>query len=268
MSILQRFFALNRVFCDKIASHLPQTKPNFWERYAKSVAHYMNNIPNQMVVDIGSGKHCFFAQYRNSAMQTHIIGVDISEEQLKENRDVDETRIADAARELPFADGEVDMIVSQSAMEHLRDVDQFVKESARVLRSGGAFIHLFPSKNAPFALFKRMVPNEVSRRCLHFFWPESRDWGGFAAYYDNCSYRAVQKLLAKHGFEILSIETSYYQSNYYAFFAPFYLLSALYEMLIYRLGLRFLSAHILVVAAKKRQQKNVSTLYLQKGNQP
>jgi SAM-dependent methyltransferase len=254
MSILQRFFALNRELCEKIGSHLPQTKPNFWERYVKSVARYMNAKPKQIVVDIGSGKHCFFARYRDPAMQTRIIGVDISEEELKENRDVDEVRIADAGRELPFADGEVDMIVSQSAIEHLRDVNQFVKEAARVLRPGGAFIHLFPSKNAPFALFKRMVPNRLSRGCLHFFWPESRQWGGFEAYYDNCSYRAVQKLLAKHDFELISIETSYYQSNYYAFFAPFFLLSALYEMLIHKLGLRFLCAHILVEAAKMRQR--------------
>ena len=44
---------------------------------------------------------------------------------------------------------------------------------------------------------------------------------------------------------------SYYQSRYFGFFVPLYLMSALYEALIRALGIRDLSAYLLIVARKR-----------------
>lgn len=52
------------------------------------------------------------------------------------------------AEQLPFADGEFDLVVSHEVFEHIADVESAVKEHRRVLKSGGLAyinIHLFPS---------------------------------------------------------------------------------------------------------------------------
>jgi SAM-dependent methyltransferase len=44
------------------------------------------------------------------------------------------------AREMPYADGEFDVLLSLEAISHYLDVDGFLAEAARVLRPGGAFV--------------------------------------------------------------------------------------------------------------------------------
>ncbi|MDZ7700087.1 MAG: class I SAM-dependent methyltransferase [Deltaproteobacteria bacterium] len=43
-------------------------------------------------------------------------------------------------KRLPFADGSVDMVVSHVALHHLPDPIQMLRETARVLKPGGAFL--------------------------------------------------------------------------------------------------------------------------------
>ena len=47
------------------------------------------------------------------------------------------------------------------------------------------------------------------------------------------------------------MRVSYYQSEYFDFFVPFFLLSALYELIVRALGLRDLGAVALVVARRR-----------------
>ncbi len=50
---------------------------------------------------------------------------------------------------------------------------------------------------------------------------------------------------------MVGVHTSYYQSQYFDFFVPLYLVSALYEALIQALGVKNLCAYLLIVARKK-----------------
>lgn len=74
---------------------------------------------------------------------------------------------------------------------------------------------------------------------------------GFPAFYDKCYYSAIKQLLGKHGFEIIEIKLSYYQSRYFNFFFPLFLISVIYEILLMVMGVKDLCAYILVVARKK-----------------
>jgi SAM-dependent methyltransferase len=210
----------------------------------------MNERPNQLVVDVGGGKSCPFAKYRRPGFGTRIVAVDVSADEIEENRDVDETRTADIMQELPFEAGEVDMIVSRSVLEHLVDLEAFVANSARVLKPGGYFIHLFPGRFAPFAIINRMFPQRLSRRILFFLHPQTVGICGFPAFYDRCSYSALARLVESRGFEIEEQRMSYYQSRYFDFFFPLYLLSVGYELLARASGLSDLSAYVLIVARK------------------
>ena len=78
----------------------------------------MNSRPNQIIVDVGGGKSCTFAQYRDPTQKARIIVGDVSQEELDYNIDVDEKKVANIARGLPFETEEVDLIVSRFVLEH------------------------------------------------------------------------------------------------------------------------------------------------------
>jgi ubiquinone/menaquinone biosynthesis C-methylase UbiE len=249
--MLGRFLELNRRICRALEEYFPQAKLDVYGLYNEAVAKRMNSTPGQIVADVGGGKSCSFAKHRVSNAGTKIIAVDVSEEELKGNLDVDEARVADVTRELPFSPEEVDLIASSSVLEHLSNLEGFIANSGYALKSGGYSIHYFPCKFAPFAVINQLLPRVVSRKLLFSLRPEMKGVGGFPAFYDNCYYSAITALLEKHGFDVVDVRFSYYQSPYYFFFVPLFLLSALYELIISSLKVKNLSAYMLVVARKK-----------------
>jgi len=250
-STARRFLDINKKLCQKIEPYLPQTKIDLGALYIELVTRYMNSRTNQTIVDVGGGKSCPFAQYKDPTQQTRIVAVDTSEDELKHNIDVDEKVVANIAQGFPFEAEAVDLIVSRSVLEHLESVEEFMARSATSLKKGGYFIHLLPSKFAPFALINQVLPHTVSTKVLDSFKPEMKGICGFPAFYDNCYYSAISRLLAKYDFEIIDIYISYYQSSYFSFFAPLFLASALYEMSILKLSAKNLCAYLLIVARKK-----------------
>jgi len=247
---LQNFFNANRALCRAIEPYLPQANPNPFVDYGETVIQHVNSRPSQIVIDIGGGKSCPFAKLVNAASNARIVAVDISGEELRQNREVGLRVVGNLMGEIPLASEAADIIVSRSVLEHLEDVDSFMRECFRVLKAGGRTIHLLPSKYALFAILNRMLPNAVSKRLIALFHPGSAGICGFPAFYDRCYFSAMKRLFEQNGFRIVRMEVGYDQSGYYSFFLPFYLLSALYEMLVHALRLRNLGAHVLVVAEK------------------
>ncbi len=249
--MLTSFIRVNRDLCNRIERRLPHTKTILSIVYEELVAAKMNAAPGLTVVDVGGGQFCPFAGYRDPAMKPRIVAVDVSAEELRENRGADETRVADIMTRLPFEDDEVDLVVSRSTLEHLRDVDAFVGEAHRILKPGGWTIHLLPCRNAPFAVLNRALPPKVSRQLLHSLRPESRGIGGFPAVYDRCSPSALCAAFTRHGFTVESMRYGWYQSRYFSFFVPMYLGSVGYELAVRGLGASNLCAHMLLVARRE-----------------
>jgi SAM-dependent methyltransferase len=254
MTIIQMFrgfFSANRRICRKFEPYLPQAKTDMYDLYEKVVAQYMNSMADQTIVDVGGGKACPFAEYRYPSQKAKIIAVDISEEELKHNTDVDEKRVANVSQGLTLGTEEADLITSRLVLEHLESLDGFVASSRQALKRGGYFIHLFSCKYAPFALINQTLPHTLSRKVLYFFRPEEKGISGFSAFYDSCYYSGISKLLRQYDFEVVDIHPSYYQSRYFDFFVPLFLVSALYEMLIEALGMTNLCAFLLLIARKR-----------------
>jgi SAM-dependent methyltransferase len=248
---LTSFIRWNRQASGILEDRLPQARTDPREIYAQTVARYMNARPDPVLVaDVGGGKTCPFAPLREPGRGIRIVAVDVSAEELAPNTDVDEKRVADIARELPFADGEADLVVSSSVLEHLERTDRLVAESHRVLKPGGYAIHLFPSRFAPFAVANQLLPRRVSRRILRFVFPDSEGILGFQAHYDRCYASAMRALHERLGFEVVDLSVGYYQSDYVSVFVPAYVLSALYELLLYGLDLKNLGANVLLVARR------------------
>ncbi len=253
MRLLHGFLRANRRLSARLERRLPQAGVNVQRDYEHVVAEHMNARPGLVVVDVGGGKKCQFAKYRRPELETRIVAVDIDPDEMEGNDDVDEKRVADASERLPFGDGEVDLVASRSVLEHLPDTGAFLREAHRVLRPGGVTIHVFPSKWAPFSLANRALPHGLASRLVHFFIPGSKGILGFRTFYDRTYATAMRRVLEESGFEVVEERVRYYQAEYFSFFVPLYAVNALYELAVYRLGLRNLGAAVLVVARKPDQ---------------
>lgn len=230
---------------------MPQARTDIFSRYEQTVARYMNARRDQIVVDVGGGRSCPFAKHKNRLANAKIIAVDVSPDGMKHNRDVDGKVVADVLKALPFENEKVDIVVSSSVLEHLERLEDFIATSSRILKTDGHFIHLFPSKFAPFALINQMLPKKLSRRLLYFFNPQSVGVCGFPSFYNKCYYSAMKPLLKKHGLEMVDVHCGYFQSPYFSFFIPFFVLSAVYEIILQAMGAKNLCAYLMVVARKK-----------------
>jgi SAM-dependent methyltransferase len=250
MPLLAQFLALNRRLSKATEDRLPATfKRHLHTVYKFEVAALVNRQLGQVVLDIGGGKECPFLPFVEEPRRQLIVAIDYSAEELHANLGLDRRIVADAAAPtFPFRDSSADLIVSRSVVEHLHDNRMFFENCARVLRPGGVLVHTFPCKFAPFALLNQILPNRVTRRLIAAFHPQWQQDCGFLAFYDRCYFSAVQRLLECTGFKNLRFTFRYYQSIYFDFFFPLYVVMLAYDLAISFLGIRNLACAILVTA--------------------
>ena len=248
--MLKAFIHANRRCSLWLAQYLPNAQRHTYRVYPKTVQAFLISEGPRTVLDIGGGRTCAFADPRDPGWTGRLIAVDIAPEELRLNGVADARIVLDGTQGYPFADGAVDMITSRSVLEHLSNLDSFLEQASRVLRPGGYFIHWIPCKFAPFAVINAMLPNSIARRLLFFLDESKVGICGFPVVYDRCYPAAIRRLFTTHGFEIVELRPSYYQSSYFAFFVPLFLLSSAYEIVLQWLGVENLCAHALVVARK------------------
>jgi SAM-dependent methyltransferase len=250
--MFRAFFKANQRACAGLEPWLPTARGHTFRLYPERVARCLRPGTVRMVLDVGGGRTCAFAALRPPEWSGKIVAMDVAPEEIARNQSVDARIVADLTRGLPLADESVDLMASRSVLEHLANLESFVAEASRTMRPGGYFIHLAPCRFAPFAVMNRLIPNRVARKLLYFTNPNIKGICGFPAVYDRCTPAALRRLFTAHGFEIEECRPSYYQSQYYSFFLPFFLLSTAYELVIQALGWETLCAHVLIVARKRR----------------
>jgi SAM-dependent methyltransferase len=254
MSLLARFIGVNQQLSKVTEDRLPAAfRRHIQTLYKHKAAELINRRPGQVVLDIGGGKECPFLDYLEAPHRHLIIALDVSETELRRNRQLRYKIVADAAaNQFPFRDGAADLVVSRSVVEHVRDNAAFFANCARVLRPGGVMVHAFPGRYAPFALINQLLPNWLARRLVGYLHPDwvEEDNYGFLAFYDRCYFSAVRDMLRRNGFEDFSFDLLYYQSIYFNFFFPIYLLMLAYDLMASALGIRNLASGIVVTAAR------------------
>jgi ubiquinone/menaquinone biosynthesis C-methylase UbiE len=119
------------------------------------------------LLEVGCGAGRYTRAFLHYRPDLEIHGCDISHVALDEAREADrarkiEYRIGDAL-ELPYQDGEFDIVVLFDVFEHVTDVGLAASEAARVLKPGGVFHCFVPcegNKRTFFSLLRRskLVP--------------------------------------------------------------------------------------------------------------
>jgi len=245
-SMLQRFFQANRALSRRFMRFFPFSQVLPFHEYEEVVVSFMNRLPKPVILDVGAGTGSLFSPDKPPGGR--VICLDISREQLAQNRDADELLLADAGQEIPLPDASVDLVVSRAVIEHIKSPQDFFRHSHRVLKPGGYAIHVLPCKLAWFAIINRLLPQSLGRKILFYLKPSSRGEGGFPAFYHKCYYSGIRKILGETGFILKEARFYHLQHLYFDFFFPLFLLSAFYETLT--LPIKNLCSIMLFVAQK------------------
>ena len=223
-----------------------------WESFRSKAAELIRALPDGAVVlDLGGGASCSYADAVEPPGRIRLIAVDISAEELAQNTDVAETRVADVAKQLPMPDASVDLILSQALLEHVDGVPAAIRHMARVLKPGGASLHLVPGRNSLFGIAARLLPFGPLLRMTLRFAPWFQDYNfGFQVYYDHCYPQALEREFQAAGFSDVRMQISWSCEDFFVGVYPLYLLHALYEQLVRRLRLRRMAAYTVVHAVR------------------
>lgn len=251
ISYFDKFVQMNKRVCDSIERLLPQQfTRSLLYRHELVAAEKMNARAGQIVVDIGGGHQAPFARHRQRDLNTFIAGVDILPSQVRGNSSIDAGVVADVGKTIPFYDKSVDIFVTRSVIEHLPDNDGLFNEMARCLKKGGYSINVLPCCFSPFSIINRLLPPNIAKRLLYALFPQWRDSCGFEPFYRNCYFPRLIELIKQSGLSPEQVEYRYYQSIYFKFFVPFFIISLIYDLILWAFGIRLLAAQMLVVARK------------------
>ena len=249
--MLSWFIEKNKKLSGGLERLLPQAfTRSFLYLHETKVKELAASSKDALIVDVGGGKSSLYGDAVNRSAGSQLLGLDISLSELQQNKDVDFKIVANAASSLPLKPQSVDIIVTRSVIEHLSDVDTFIDEAYSALKPNGIFINVLPCKFSPFSAANQILPNSVARFLLFLFHPAWKSEVGFRSYYDKCYHAAMMKSLSRRGFTVIEMKVRYYQSIYYNFFFPLYLLFVIYDMIIWTFKLQNLGAQLYFIARK------------------
>jgi ubiquinone/menaquinone biosynthesis C-methylase UbiE len=251
-ALVRRFFELNTRASFALQRRLRiENEIVLWHRFRELVNDSLRDLPaGSTFVDLGGGRRCDYAELVPRERSVRLIAVDVSAKELAHNIDADEKIVADVARGLPFADGQIDLLVSRVVFEHIDGVPDAIRHIARVMKPGGRTIHLMPGRNASFALAARWLPFGPLLRALHFVLPATSGHVEFDVHYDHTEPVAIERLFVEAGFRNVTVEWTAAQADYFRPLVPLYLLMALYQLLVQAFGIRRLAAYLIVSAER------------------
>lgn len=180
-------------------------------------------LPSMRVYDVGGGRHPCIDAGTKARLQLEVIGLDISAQELLAAPSglYDRTICADIQDHR--GQGDADLILCQALLEHVRDTTKAFKSLSTLCKPGGLVMIFVPSRNAIFARLNLLLPEEIKRKVLYALFPVAEKRQGFPSYYHQCTPASFRRLAEANGFEIVE-ERFYYQSDYFSFFLPFYML--------------------------------------------
>jgi SAM-dependent methyltransferase len=183
--------------------------------------------PDAVVLDIGAGggglnRYSFRGRVRR------VIGIDL-DPRVSSNPLVDEGIVYDGHK-MPIADSTVDLAFSIYVHEHVETPDEFAAEVMRILRPGGVYLALTPSRMHYVSVIASVTPTSFHRWLNKKRGRNEQDT--FATYYRINTVAASKKHFGSAGFSTTSISAIEVEPQYLKFNPILYLFGVAYERLV------------------------------------
>lgn len=114
-----------------------------WKEVAQRLADYYQLKPGQKVLDVGCGKAFLLYELTQVVPGIVVRGIDISEYAISHAREeVKDYLECGKAQELPFSDGEFDLVLSLTTLHNLKvyELKQAIKEISRVSKKNSYIV--------------------------------------------------------------------------------------------------------------------------------
>lgn len=196
-------------------------------RFYLTLSRHLN--PSFRVLDLGAGAG-EENPYRLKDRVGTLIGID-RDPRVGRNPLLESGVIGDGGA-LPFRDNSFDLAFSIYVLEHIVRPRRLAGELRRILRPGGVFLALTPSRFHYVSLIAACTPTGFHR------WINRKrgrkDQDTFPTQYKLNSRRQLTREFGDEDFELVEFDTFEVQPNYLTFSTPSFLLGALYERLVNR----------------------------------
>lgn len=177
------------------------------------------------VLDIGCGRD-FASAGALLSRSTDVHGID---PEADDRADGGMAMLRQASGEaIPFEEGRFDLVIARSVLEHLERPDRVFAEIARVLRAGGAFVFLTPSRFDYVSIIASLVPNSWHPGIVRFA-EGRREQDTFPTRYRANTRAAVSRLAAGSGLRVESIRFLHHCPTSLMFSPALYRLAAFYD---------------------------------------
>jgi len=146
--------------------YLQSCKSEFWKEVFKAesdyILHQLRGVKD--VLSVGCGPAIIEAGLAEHGFS--VTGLDISKEALDQAPDNIRT-VAGSAEKMDFADCSFDAVIYVASMQFIEGYKQAIKETARVLRSGGKMLVMLLNPQSEFFKEKTQKPDSYINRIKH-----------------------------------------------------------------------------------------------------
>lgn len=179
---------------EKIARYRPEIAAGGFSRYDGAVEFFtrVNSLlqPHFDVLDLGAGRggaNDDKCNYRRSlrvlrGKVRRIVGADV-DQAVSTNPIVDDYRILEIGKPIPFPDASFDIILCEWVVEHIDDPESFQTEVSRLTRPGGWFCARTPNRWGLTAIVARLIPNRLHTKVLKHMQPARKEYDVFPTRY-------------------------------------------------------------------------------------
>ncbi len=210
----------------------PGIREHIWGRFRAELARHMH--PRALVLDAGCGKGSWLLRQHRGRVRA-LVGVDVV---VPDEYTLDYF-VQGTLDQLPFPDGQFDVIICNDVIEHLTHPEQSLAEIARVLRrpsrpgadDGGRLFFKTPSLQAPATMLAHLLPYGVHRRTKALLGiPEDNV---FPTQFRCNTPRTIHECLRRCGLEREWFALVDETFGYFAFNRPLYTVGLLYSRLMH-----------------------------------
>lgn len=124
-----------------------------WSDIERSLSRYLfaaKFVDKKIVLDMGCGAGYGTSRLEKSGSEM-VIGLDVSRDALRfansYYRGIRVHQVQADAQHLPFRDASCDVIVALEVFHHVREWEELLRETSRILREGGFFLCSVPNKS-------------------------------------------------------------------------------------------------------------------------